>query len=389
MANIFKPIATTEIAFAPQEVTTGLWTGDTGSLNSVYSSDTQLAKATGKYFVDVFNADPALTSSAEVQFSLSYGNIHGSGSPTLNQDDSSTRATQAIYLQMKNLLLDPSDAQFKFGEAGLTVTADEIYSIVISRNRFKGYVDPGNWQIILSGSNGSFKFIDDSFQTLGSRRSFSKSGLVFNIVSGSLSGQSGSVVAGATASVDGDNRGFGLFYPQKGLLVFDAKTIYTHVGFLGRSSAATVGELGSGAENTASAVTYTAMADTITPPLSPYTASLAGNGGVYAEQYNWQGLLRSIDLGSDIQARSAEIISSTHYFLRLNNAEFNYSNNPTFATGSTGAVINTDFEKDPKVYATSIGLYNNANELLAIAKLSRPLEKSFTKEALIRVRLDF
>jgi hypothetical protein len=36
-----------------------------------------------------------------------------------------------------------------------------------------------------------------------------------------------------------------------------------------------------------------------------------------------------------------------------------------------------------------VGLYNNNNELLAVAKLSRPLSKNFTSEALIRVKLDF
>ena len=48
-----------------------------------------------------------------------------------------------------------------------------------------------------------------------------------------------------------------------------------------------------------------------------------------------------------------------------------------------------DFENDPRVYVTTVGLYNDSNELLAVAKLSRPLEKSFSKEALLRVRLDF
>jgi hypothetical protein len=38
---------------------------------------------------------------------------------------------------------------------------------------------------------------------------------------------------------------------------------------------------------------------------------------------------------------------------------------------------------------TTVGLYNDTNELLAVAKLSKPLQKDFTKEALIRVKLDF
>ena len=40
-------------------------------------------------------------------------------------------------------------------------------------------------------------------------------------------------------------------------------------------------------------------------------------------------------------------------------------------------------------YVTTIGLYNEDNTLLAVAKLSKPLLKSFQREALIRVKLDF
>ena len=49
----------------------------------------------------------------------------------------------------------------------------------------------------------------------------------------------------------------------------------------------------------------------------------------------------------------------------------------------------SDFINNPQVYITTVGLYNDTNELLAVAKLSRPLLKDFTKEALIRVKLDF
>jgi hypothetical protein len=38
---------------------------------------------------------------------------------------------------------------------------------------------------------------------------------------------------------------------------------------------------------------------------------------------------------------------------------------------------------------TTVGMYNDNNELLAVAKMSKPLVKDFTKEALIRVKLDF
>lgn len=43
----------------------------------------------------------------------------------------------------------------------------------------------------------------------------------------------------------------------------------------------------------------------------------------------------------------------------------------------------------PQAFVTSVGLYNDNNDLLAVAKLSRPLLKDFTKESLIRIKLDY
>ena len=70
-------------------------------------------------------------------------------------------------------------------------------------------------------------------------------------------------------------------------------------------------------------------------------------------------------------------------------SEFNYSENPSFITGSTGEVIYSQFINNPQTYITTVGLYNDSNELLAVAKLSRPLQKDFTSELLVRVKLDF
>jgi len=393
MAQIYKRITADDRSFISQETTTGLWTGDTGSLSTLYTSDTQIAKANSKYFIDVYNADPATTSSAAVQFSLGYGNRFGSGSPTLTQQNTSTRSAQAVYLQLKNLLLESTDTQFSFANSS---TSNQIYAIVISRSRYKGYVDSGNWQLTLSGSEGAFHFIDDSSQTLGTKRSFAKNGLVFNVASGSLTGTQGStVVSTSSTSSAATAKGFGLFYPQKGIIILNADVIGAHVGFKARTgSLGHIMDNSTGAgENTSSAAVFiSASSSTNTIPRAPFTGSLAGTGGVYQDQYNWHGLYRSMVLGAQdtaFTARSAEIISSNHYFLRLNNKEFNYSNNPSFATGSNGQLSNQDFENDPKVYVTTVGLYNDSNELLAVAKLSRPLEKSFSKEALLRVRLDF
>ncbi len=91
----------------------------------------------------------------------------------------------------------------------------------------------------------------------------------------------------------------------------------------------------------------------------------------------------------DITCDSEEVLTSNFVFVRARNAEFNYSQNPTFVDQNTGGVRFTDFITAPQTFITTIGLYNDNGDLLSVAKLSKPLKKDFTKEALIRVKLDF
>ena len=93
--------------------------------------------------------------------------------------------------------------------------------------------------------------------------------------------------------------------------------------------------------------------------------------------------------GGHFKARREEQIKSSHYFCRVRSDEYNWSQNPTYYSGDNAEVTNTTFIQDPKSYITTVGLYNDNNELLAVAKLSQPLLKSRDREAVIKVRLDF
>jgi len=383
--SIFHPFNdasgdTNDIITRDVEVTTGMWSGNTGSLSSFFTSTTQLGKAAANYFLDVYDKNPASDSTAEVQYSIAYGHAYGSGSPTLAQSDTSTRSTQAVYYQFKSLLLDdPETALFQF--SGST-TSEDIYAISIARARYRNMVDPGNFVLTLSGSNGKFTFIDDSNATLGNTLESARSGNTFNIVSGSIS-SAGSTIYSTTAS---NGESYGTLYPLKGIMILNPSAISDTVGFTDRVTGGP-GDVTAGQENTGSATAFTTIADTIAP-LEPFTGSLVGTSGVYSDQFNWHGLHRAIVLGADFQARSAEIISSQHFFIRLRNTDATISNNPTWISENDTVQIE-EFEYDPKTYITTVGLYNTQNELLAVSKLSRPLEKSLTKEALIRVRLDY
>jgi hypothetical protein len=349
--SVFKSFDSDDIVKAnPTEVTFGIWTGDTGSLSNFYVGS-QTASLSGQYYWNVYNINPS-SSDAEVQFAVAYGHRTGGGNKSLAADDTATLSTQATYLQYRNLLLEPEDSKFTFDG---NYESDHIYVINIARSRLKEKLDPGNWVLTLTGASGSFTFIDDSLQTLGV--TYGKSGAVYNVVSGSLSGSiSGSTIAAVTSSANG---GFGLVYPALGVIVLNPDAISSTIGMVSGS--------------------YSVSSSTYFAP----------NTGSSATEYNHVGLVKAISSGGDFQARSSENISSTHYFVRLRNKEFNYSNNPTFYNETNGSLVNTDFIQDPRVYATTIGLYNPANELLAVAKLSKPVQKGFDREAILRVRLDW
>jgi len=91
---------------------------------------------------------------------------------------------------------------------------------------------------------------------------------------------------------------------------------------------------------------------------------------------------------TSIRMNSEETVSSQYAFVRVRNSEFNYSTNPSNITGS-GDLRHNVMINSPQSYLTTVGLYNDNNDLLAVAKLSQPLLKDFTKEALVRIKLDF
>jgi hypothetical protein len=96
----------------------------------------------------------------------------------------------------------------------------------------------------------------------------------------------------------------------------------------------------------------------------------------------------AISGSNDFEARRTENVSTQHFFVRATNREFNYSNNPTYVN-TDGTFTEPTFESDPQTFVTTVGLLNDSNELIAVAKTSQPIVKSFDKEVLIKVKLSF
>ena len=323
-------------------VSSGMWSNGTGTLASFYTSSTQTG-STGKYFYDIYHEDPAGTT-AEVQFAVSYGDYLGSGS-VLTHEGTDNSPSKAMYSQMAQVLLPPSDLTFDFG----TYDGKYIYAMSMQRARLREKMDPGNWELELEVGAKHFVFIDDSGATTNPK--VNQAGRVFNIVSGSISGGTATIYKTAALEDSESALGsYGLFYPDVGILIFNGAR-------LDKSSA----------DGLALATVRTSDVDC----------------------NNNEKFFNSLVLGAEFLSRREEKISSTHFFCRVPNKKYNFSNNPTFFTASDGAFTNPSFHKDPKTYITTVGLYNNANELLAVAKLSQPLLKSYSREAIIKVRLDF
>jgi hypothetical protein len=337
-------------------VTTGLWSGDSGSLTTFFTASTQTTANSGQYYYNVYETNPIADEGSEVQYALAYGHVDGSGSMLLSNNDNSLQATRATYAQYRAMLLDPTDTKFSFeNSAGISTDSNDVYVINISRSRYREKMDAGNWSLTVSGSAGRFTFIDNSGKKFSDENGLS--GRVFKVVSGSLNlGTQNEATVKNTADPS-TGLGYGLFYPDRGIIVLNPTAIGTVVGSVWDESFTSVG--------------------TLIPSVS--TA---------AEQYNQKRLYYAIKNGKDFEARRTENVSTQHFFVRATNREFNYSNNPTYVDAN-GDFSETTFKADPQTFITTVGLLNDSNELVAVAKTSQPIVKSFDKEVLIKVKLSF
>jgi len=91
----------------------------------------------------------------------------------------------------------------------------------------------------------------------------------------------------------------------------------------------------------------------------------------------------------NLSFNNTTILNSTMYTCRVNARDFNYSSNPTYLTGSKIRVKGDDPQNNPKSFITTVGLYSAQDQLLAVSKLSKPIEKSPKEDLLIKVRLDY
>ena len=345
MANLIR-FENTDIVNDVQKVVTSTWSDNTNNLQVAFTSSTQAVFTTptssGAHYIEVYH----LANLSSSQYAIAYGHKDGSGSLDFTNDAGSIgfSPTKNIYSQYRQLVFGDESSNFNFNGH----TPNDIYVINIERSRFKHNLKPGTLDLRISGSSGgttTLKLTDDSVTTTGSS-TVTNAGRQFNIVSGSLGTMSGSLLTQVNASGS-----YGLFYPDAGFMILNPDAVGQTV-----------------------------------PGLVPGTsANTADNNHVK--------LLNHISGGADgtnghFIIDSEEKISSQYYFARARNNQYNYTTNPSFVDNNGNVIVDT-FIDNPTTFITTVGLYNNNGDLVAVAKLSQPVAKDFTKETLIRVKLDY
>lgn len=343
----YKAFDNEDVVVSADAVSSTVWSTDAYELTTFFTSSTQEASTSGKYYLNVFQTGSNLTNAA-VQFAIAYGEKDGKAGVQYNSNVSGKSPTSTVFGQYRSLVLGDEESDFNFSGVN---SNKGIYIISIDRARYKEKLLPGTFNLKLAVGSDSLSLTDDS--NLASTVTFTDAGRVYEIISGS-NGTSHDGGAGITTS----NGSYGKFLPDIGIIILNGQALFGDVASGGLGTAM-VPVSGSGADVTTDGLNNTALFNAI---------NLSG--------------------AKSFKINAEETVSSNFVFVRVRNSEFNYSNNPSNISGS-GELRHNSMVNNPQSYITSVGLYNDTNDLLAIAKLSKPLLKDFTKEALIRIKLDY
>ena len=346
----FKRFTPSDFLVSADSVTAPCWTNNVYDLTNFFTSSTQENSSQGDYVLAVYQTS-STDSTAAIQFYLGYANQLGSGSVAYNSQIPEYSPSSTLYGQWRNLILEDENAQFLFG----AVTQSDFFIVSVERANYKQSLFPGSLNLVLTGSSAAKIFLTDNSNDI-SVVPYINGTRVYQIVSGSNGSAVSTTTGGSTVAGQTASGSYGWFVPDMGAILLNAQ-----------------------------ALALTANSGGIA--LS-YSGSLGTQANVI-NGYNNTQIFTAISGGKSFELNSQENVTSDFVFVRPQNAEFNYTTNPSFITGSTGAVLYSTSINNPQVYITTVGMYNDSNELLAVAKLSRPLVKDFTKEALIRVKLDF
>ena len=352
MANgAFTTFNTGDIINSIDSQTGTVWSNNAPRLIQIHSSSVQNASNSGQFYLHVYQTGSTSTSAA-VQFDIAFANETGLGSLLYNALVPGKSPSSTIYGQYQNIALGDDTDPFIFGN----VTGSYFYALSIERSRYKESLALGTMALKLDGAGAFDQLTLTDNSKISGGNVYGNAGRVYQVVSGSEGVVNTSVNSDGWTAANGS---YGFYLPDVGLILLNGQALD------GNSAAGGI-SLGTGLNTNTNDANMTKLYTAISQSTFPTSVHY-----------------------SPFRLNSQETIASDFYFVRAQNSGFNYSSNPSFISGSSGALLWPTMQNNPQTFITSVGLYNDSNELCAIAKLSRPLVKDFTKELLVRVKLDY
>jgi len=341
------------------------------SLDCYLTSSSQ-PTASKSYYYEITDCEGC---SKKPYYAVAYGHYDGSGSLGAGYDASDS-PSKAIYSQYRLLSLEEPEKYFTFYDvpqlsnnpatSSLTNPKD-IYVLNFYRDGLSDKIDLGNFQINLAELNGTsyannlytgsnvavsssnkiLSLIDNSGDVNQSKFCVEDPYSYYEIVSGTLADGIYPAQTGSQYNV------YGKVYPNLGVVVLNGARLNDYLNF------------------------------------NSVTGSNIAGDNAWKLHTSISG---AAALGQPMKARNVRRKTTNHYFVRVPTTEANYTTNPTYVIDSgdkKGYLKHECFIQNPITYITSVGLYNDKKELLAVAKLSRPIQKTPQNDVLIKIRLSW
>lgn len=361
-SRVWQPFAVRDVNTVVKNETDGLFDGS-GSIDCYVTSSVQNSSSKN-YYYDITDCNMCEVSKS--YFSVAFGHYAGSGS-LFEQFEDDDSPSKAIFSQYKLKALDDFNSNFTYYNSGLLNTSSMVYVISFYRDYMKDRLDPGNFEINLaelnglsysnsvytgsnvavSSSNKVLSLVDNSgdmteLYSCSDKNNFES----YDIVSGSL--MKGIHTSGTgTLSTNANYKTYGKVYPNLGIVVLDATLLNTELNF-----------------------------NTVTG------SNLNGDNSYKL----FTSLSGSVALSKPSVFRNSRERVIRNYSVRIAPVECNFSNNPSYLR-SDGRIKHACYVDNPVTYITSVGLYSPSRELLAVAKLSKPIKKTKDDTVDIKIRL--
>lgn len=342
--------------------TTGLFSCNNSERINTFVSGT-VSSDHQQYFMSIYNK-PTTHPNSYHEFDLAYAHISGSGSSyevTVLTEPSELLPAKTMFRKYMLDCFDTVEGKFPFKN---NKNGNYFYAIHFNRNSFKDRLDIGNFQLTLAPISSSANQLINTGSNFYPNPS---SSVIYTLIDDSIDGKeyvtyteelkdyyylvSGSLNNGIYG--ESENDAWGVVFPRKGLIILDGVVLDQSCSF-----------------NT---VTASIDGDNIRKLFYSISGSVTQNA-VRTETGSWWG------------RGSSEYMTET-YFCRALPSEINFSNNPTYVSGSNKELKYLTMRDEPQTYITSIGLYNRHKELLAIGKLEKPLLKKYNTECNFHVRI--